>query len=565
MFAIADLQEAAGINRVVWVDDVFAEPIEEALKVAIQAKLRVLHNNGYLPKHNAFSNISMDAPEAIRDKQIETVLNSQSDKLPRMLESLTKQANACGLQGGPDEDLTPAQIIGLRDGLKNVDVYSYRKWQSQRSDILTDVDDRTLFLVDREFVREGLADDLGDEIMADILTNASKAHCIMFTHKVGTDAADGLRFEIGKKMDSIEAHQFGVMSKRGLGVGVSDISSHFSRALRVSLLCRFCCDVALDTCSVMNDAALDAAHKMAAFSVETIDAAIFENSLGEGASELEVVNRILAVNQRLASQKTLADKSDLFVRLQRIRNVRALNQCGPHAPKYTTESQLHVWRVAEVFDDGDYVNALHSPLRCGDIFRHIKNGRRYVLLAQPCDLIVRGKKGPDFGKRRRDEAELVLLEQGEPGEAKRETNFVIQGVGDHGESWLVNFRQAFSVNLRVLDIAVYNIDGHVTWKIGQQVPVQLLPGWLERFRAMEQFLGNGHDPDAMGSLTHCDRDLDLYGDFAESRYYFPLERIGRIRSPYAEAIQASYAAFISRAALSHDFARDLWVEDPKKQ
>jgi len=565
MFAIADLQKAAAITRVVWIDDVFAEPPDEALRVAIQAKLRVLYDNGNSPRHNAFSHISMDAPEGIRDKQIEAVLDDQGDKLPRMLESLTKQANVCGLHGNLDEDLTPAQVVGLRDGLQNVDVCSYREWQSRQSDILTGADDRTLFLVDREFEREGLADDLGDEIVAEILSEAPKAYCIMFTHKVGADAADGLRTEIGKKMASVEAHQFSVMSKRGLGDGVSDVSPPFSRALRMSLLCRFCCDMALDTCAVMNDAALDAAHKMAAFSVESIDAAIFENSLREGASEFDVVGRILTVNQRVASQQALAAKSDSFVRLQRIRDIRALEPAGPHALRCATESQLHAWRIAEVLDDGVYVNALHSPLRCGDIFRHTENGNQYVLLAQPCDLVVRGKRGPDFGKRRRDEAELVLLEQGDPGEAKRETNFVIGGVGDHGESWLVNFREVFSVNLRVLDLAVYNPNGHVSWILGQKAPVQLLPGWQERFRAMKQSLGKGHDPDAMGSLSHCDRDRHFCGDFAESRYSFPLARIRRIRSPYAEAIQASYAAFISRAALSHDFARNLWAEEPKEQ
>ena len=80
---------------------------------------------------------------------------------------------------------------------------------------------------------------------------------------------------------------------------------------------------------------------------------------------------------------------------------------------------------------------------------------------------------------------------------------------------------------------------------------------------MEEELGSGHDPDAMGPLSFADKDHDLCGVFADSSYSFPLERTGRIRSPYAEAIQASYAAFISRAALSHDFAQSLWAEKPE--
>ena len=563
MVALADLQKAAAIKRVVWVDDVFAEPPDEALLVAIQAKLKVLYDNGHIPRHRALSDVNSNAPEAIRNKQIEAVLAGMTDKLPRLLESLIKQANDCGLRAGPEEDLTPAQVVGLRDALHNVTACPYRVWKTERASILADADDKTLFLVDREFVKEGLGDELGDDIVAEIVAEAPNAHCIMFTHKVGPETADGLRAEIGKKVASVEAHQFGVMSKRGLGDGVSDVTLHFSRALRMALLCRFCCDMALETCAVMNAAALDAAHKMAAFSVESIDAAIFENSLREGASEFEVVDRILAVNQRVASQRALAKKNDWFARLQRIRDVRALEPPDTNVANNAAEPRLHEWRIAEVLDEGAYINALHSPLRCGDIFCHVRNTRRYVLLAQPCDLVVRGKLGEDFGKRRRDEAELVLIEERDPGESKRETNFVIGGVGAHGESWLVNFREAFSVNLRVLDLAVYRQDGRVLWQLEQKVPIHLLPGWQEKFRLMEEELGSGQDLDAMEPLSFADKDHDLCGVFADSSYSFPLERTGRIRSPYAEAIQASYAAFISRAALSHDFARSLWAEKPE--
>jgi hypothetical protein len=567
MPAITELQEAAAITRVVWIDDVFAEPPDDALKVAIQAKLRIFYENKYQPKHDALKKIDIKAPEEIFDKQIQAVLNDPNVKLPGLFEYL-KQVVKDVLHGEPNEDpgedFTPSQAVGLRDSLENIEACSYGVWQSRRSEILRKADDRTLFLVDREFRQEGLADDLGDQIITHILSEVPKAYCIMFTHTVEPDDADAFRIEISKKIDNVEAHQFGVMSKRGLGVTVSDVTNHFSLALRMCLLCRFCCDVALEICDVMNEAARNAAKEMASFAVDTIDAAIFENSLAEGASEFDVVERILAVNQRVASRHTLAAKRDLFALLQRIRSIRSLIPIGSNTRKYIKGSHLHDWRLAEVFDRGEYVNLLHSPLRCGDVFRHTENGKRYVLLGQPCDLVVRGG-GDNYGSRRRDEAELVVLQDGEPNEAKQETNFVIKGVGDHGESWLVKFREAFSVNLRVLDLAVYNSQGNVSWILGQKAPVQLLPGWQKRFRKTEQWLGNGHDPDAMGSLSHFDRERNLNGNFNESRYSFPLTRIGRIRSPYAEAIQASYAAFISRAALSHDFAKNLWAEEPNEQ
>ncbi len=190
-----------------------------------------------------------------------------------------------------------------------------------------------------------------------------------------------------------------------------------------------------------------------------------------------------------------------------------------------SEPRLHAWRVAEVLDEGSYINALHSPLRCGDVFQHTQNQSRYVLLAQPCDLVIRGKEGADFGKRRRDEADLVLIEEGKPDDTKRESNFVIGGVGAHGESWQVNFRRAISVNLRVLELAVFDREGRVNWRLGQRAPIHLLPGWKKRFQIIETRLGRGHDPDAMGPCTYFDDDHDLCGEFADAAYSFPLSAL----------------------------------------
>ncbi len=407
MTILADLQEAAGITHVVWIDDCFAEPQDEALRVAILAKLKILYDNGTPPRHDAFSAVTADAPEAIRNKQIETALDAISAGLPRVLESLTMQAKKQGMASDPEDDLTPAQVIGLQSGLNNVRSFSYRSWNNDRESILGSADEKTLFLVDREFDKEGMGD-AGDAIVADVTSRAPRAYCIMFTHTVGAEGVDSLRFAIAANENPLEAHQFGVMSKRGLGYGVSDITPHFSRSFRTALLCRFCYEVASNISQVMNIAALEAARKMAGFSVETIDTAIFENSLGEGASEFDVVERILAVSQRLASQQSLATNGEAFQRLKRIRDVRAVSTHDLNGQVGVSEPQLHRWRIAEVLDEENYINALHSPLRCGDVFEHVRSGKRYVLLAQPCDLLVRGKEGSDFGKRRRDEADLVL-------------------------------------------------------------------------------------------------------------------------------------------------------------
>jgi hypothetical protein len=218
-------------------------------------------------------------------------------------------------------------------------------------------------------------------------------------------------------------------------------------------------------------------------------------------------------------------------------------------------SVLHDWRHAEVFDEGEWINPVNSPLACGDVFLDTADNKKYVLLVQPCDVTVRGR-GADCGKRRRDDGILVNLSTGDRDEKPRESIFRITGMETGDRPWLIDFQSAVTVDLRVLDLAVMNSGGMVEWTEHQPMPSALLPGWRARFEQRVAEATGGAAPtirplslSCSGETWKCDTTT------GSSRY--PLRRIGRIRSPYAEAILGSYAAFVSRAAFDHDFAKGL--------
>ncbi len=74
-------------------------------------------------------------------------------------------------------------------------------------------------------------------------------------------------------------------------------------------------------------------------SVYELDRAIYENSLGEGASELDVLTRILLLQQRVAAQKGIIADGTLAAELSKIRRLResstlsddAVNTAAPTA------------------------------------------------------------------------------------------------------------------------------------------------------------------------------------------------------------------------------------------
>ena len=65
----------------------------------------------------------------------------------------------------------------------------------------------------------------------------------------------------------------------------------------------------------------------------------------------------------------------------------------------------------EFYDDGDEVNSLHLPIEFGDIFED-NDGNRFILVAQPCDLVVRAKGWRRSETRdKRQIAPLVAIKQ----------------------------------------------------------------------------------------------------------------------------------------------------------
>ena len=106
---------------------------------------------------------------------------------------------------------------------------------------------------------------------------------------------------------------------------------------------------------------------LASQSVYDLDRVIFDNSLTEGASELDVLTRMFLLCQRVAVDSELGPSVEYFDLLSKLRALRAL--AGPlTSTKHGNPVMLEQWRRDEVFDPGERVNTAHSPLACGDVF-----------------------------------------------------------------------------------------------------------------------------------------------------------------------------------------------------
>ena len=137
---------------------------------------------------------------------------------------------------------------------------------------------------------------------------------------------------------------------------------------------------------------------------------IYENSLKEGALNWMCFARILLLQQRVATQKGYFTDKQLMPELVRLRVLRSMTELAKEQDKAPLQGKLQQWKKEEVFDLAEIVNKLHSPLSCGDIFELVGTGKKFVLLAQPCDLMTRG----DNGMRRAKEGIFVVLQEIKP-------------------------------------------------------------------------------------------------------------------------------------------------------
>lgn len=557
---IAECLAAAGVKQVVWIDDNFALRNREqnfaalinAFKAARAAQpassLEVPHLGRYVladPLEDALDALE-EAQLACTDEQVATATNA-----------VEQFAGVAPPEAGLD--LTHEEITALLNEFGDkITKQSLADWTKGGAERFAKADRSTLFLIDKEFYRENAAYD-GLIILKNLAT--TDAFCMMFTCRCEEGKQEECRNTYSEN-EKIEAHRFSVISKLSRNA-VRPIVERFAYALRAAFLHRHTGDLAWSLAKELHQTVDQVAHDLIARNVADLDQAIFENSISEGASELDVLLRINVLRQRRDAR--------LAFQGQRLRNIlgemrrfrQAIKSHLPN-PEPAALEQFRIWRQIEVFEEGDLINPIHTPLTCGDIFSCVSGTgpeaktKEFLLLAQPCDLMVR-----ENGSRKADTGLLVLLTKEIPGkESRNPARFhEIVGVLPENHVWRLDFLNSFVVDLTVLDYCVFDPKGKVILSTSTTVAAGLLTaGYEVALRNAQKWLVKVLAPDSKVapkplSLGARGGKYQYTLDRAAGRLEFPLTRIGRLEQAVAHASLAAWASYQTRAALDHDFAR----------
>ena len=539
---LKELTDAAGIERVIWIDDLFdAWPdsgVESRLReLAARAQARgvtvELAGRVLTPAETLEEWLAMIA-EAREDGMAVTAITA------RLGQSLT----AGEVPPIPDYNDSAVAAIMESFGEEMVTKAGASNWREVTPDLGGAT--QTLVIVDREFYSDGVPNPLGEAILQDVVRAKSPAvHVVMLTRSVDEDT-EALRIDLARRLD-IPCQDF-VVAAKGVSEDEGQAEARLCESFQLAFTYHVCIELTRSISRVATASLDTAVEALSSQSVYDLDRVVFGNSLAEGASELDVLTRLLLLRQRVAVDDVLGVSEEYFNLLTKLRGLRAL----AGALSSTTHSKsemLERWRRDEVIDPKDRVNVAHAPLACGDVFIRLDSAEVFVLLGQPCDMVVRPN-----GRRNTHEAIFAQAEKWKSTQAGQHF-FPIPALPVAGDGWRLDLRRWASVNLRLLDFAVFNGDGEVRLDLATKPPVFLLPGWRKMLeRAKNKITAQKELPAEYAALSLSaalkQREAAKQGDVVTLSY----ARVGRLRTPWAVAAYAAFTGYQARAAFDHDFA-----------
>jgi len=555
-----------GIRKVVSVDDFYAAA-DSHYQDAV-ALFQVARSKRESEYSQLIPRKVLDAKENIWTRRLEAFW---SDAAPDMrLAILNELAATTGYKELPAD----VRDLSLLKNLIPEDVFvaiGPDDWDQNRESILAEAqgDHGVLCLFDQDLRLAGRSDSAGMTLLQQTLGTYGEGHviCGLLTQTISKDAelstARAVADEMGLSLD-----QFLPLSKDRLRGDPME----FADGLKMTVLNYARERLSRQVTDVTKQASEKAQQHMNDIGVYDFEHIVIRSSEGEGVWEPDTLFRLFDLFRynaframALAPERRVSLYGDIE-RMRAIRDIKTLD-----LQQDCPSDQVHRIRHTELFDAAELLNPAHQPLDLGDIFE-IGDGRYYILLAQPCDLMIRSKP---MGKRSIDTATLVRIQTYEQAKdhPSEVSSFRLSYFEDQpGREAFAKFRNSFQMSLKVLDLAVFNDTGacritlpdadgirfptlHTPWRKRFEVLRRYYQTVHREFQAMPYHRISDYQSRALKYMLLCsDENIDFNYD-TNGTFEFGIRRVGRYRAPLSTQLLSAYFSFLSRNPQEHDFAR----------
>lgn len=557
--AITQLFKFMDIKRVVCVDDEYAfnVSIEEFIAVCSVLKPTVLQA---IPELASFAFDEADIwPAQLRTKWEEF---EEDMKIQLYRQILLLKDNG-------ETDAKDAGILGNLLAGHELQELSPSQWNDMKGQLLQDVvNHKTLFLFDQNLIRDGGSETGGITLIQEILSSeeySDKVMCGLLSSTFEPDIEIERWHEYAKDYN-IDRDKFVLISKRRL----SEDPLGFARMVKLTVLNTHCRVMKEKVSAVLHAVNQQIQERVEEINIYDFEHIVFHSSNREGVWEPDTLFRIYGVYQRVAARKQAREDEELHALAGRIRSVSNISTKSNGIPP------LNSWKIQrmEMYEGNEYLNSLHMPIELGDIFEQ-SSGKKYILLAQPCDLMVRSD-----GKRHHAVTEVTLASiVDELPKSKRsgeivghDAHYELQYFDETlGVSRFVSFRKAQTVRLFVLDLCVYQDDGSAKLQLESECSSNVIPAWklhhIELSKVVKKAITRysdlaqkGVSKDILKLVIPCSSNENLFKgtiDPKQNAISYDFKRIGRLCQPYSGAMLTKYATYIARTAFEHDFGKDI--------
>ncbi|MDR0354349.1 MAG: hypothetical protein LBJ64_01230 [Deltaproteobacteria bacterium] len=562
--AVGSILEALRVDCVINVDDANKEfAVEDVVIAALAIDTALLAP--------IFPELGLPLPEEL-DILTENVTTAWRDLTPENKLRRGKQVIAAARRqdGKVDDDLVHASILDQIIPEGKLVSLSPEQWEQEKSQRILDcTTQRTLFLIDQVFSDAADRDSqAGIKIITSLLKNDATENifCGLLTHTV-TPEEQPEEWESLSKKYRVSRDRFTVIPKLHL---IED-PMLFAQILKVTALSSDLTNFKLKARDILGEAAANAAKRVEDLDIYALERIVLQVSASEGLWEPDMLFRLHAMFHRMESRRLAYEGGALESIAAKLRKVSGIPTKCELLPV-----PLNTWSLQreELYELDEHVNNNHLPLELGDIFEKAggNSQKKYILLAQPCDLMVRqsGNREPTLS--RVPLAEIVLAEDEKEHYYADEMPYFDKSPD---RKWLAKFRRIKFVHICILDLCVFNEDGVAKLFIDAPAPDSIRPTWKERHKYLLRHwkpmldlydLSQPKEKDSAETknakkaiakkLNLFDDDLFKGGINEENgaKYIqYNCKRIGRLSRERAMGLLMSFTSTLGRPAYDRDF------------
>lgn len=355
------------------------------------------------------------------------------------------------------------------------------KWK-EKPDISSDPDRRHWILIDIELEKDkNYSGRNGVELLVSEKKNSlndEKAdlwncnYISILTHTVALNTEEEKHLELIAKYSELDIADFCTLSKQRI-----DSLEDFQEGLEISIVNRYTSLIKNAYAQKIKNATQKALGEFERLIPSAIYHSTRTKASKEGCSELEVLRRVFDVklDQSLgAALEDLEFQKTNRVYFDRLGEVIS-NDWEPKSGHFRDKLVEHMY--SEYFQ-GDIVNKLNSPIANGDIFRFEKAD--YILLAQPCDLMIRGE-GTEENARKPRVVSLYKIVKCQPD--KNQPGISCDGINrtrlpfwnDNKDQYVIYYKDYIQLNIQLLDLVSLNSGGRCFLEVPSKVTNLISP------------------------------------------------------------------------------------------